>query len=195
MLFIIMTERPGFPRFKGPYKTFSVAISTNREHGTESRLLVYSQGSRAKVIKYLWLKFLWDELSRQEMKLFLYLSEVLNNPLKYAALRATILKGKKQVRERIENCPFLPEEDKPLRINYQGIRCLNVEIYEFERRLPKVPKYSGWIKSSSSKGSKRSRGSSFLDPLAIIENDYEDIVFDWYSYLTVGDKETFSQQE
>jgi hypothetical protein len=164
-----------------------VVLNTNREKGTESGLLVLSQGSRAKVIKYLWLKFLWDELSRQEMRLFLSMPEVLNSELYFATLRAVQLIGKKEVRTRLIEAPFVDEKERPTRARYLGFKCLNVEIQEIDRRLPRVPKFSGWIRSASSIGSKRPRGSSLLDPLAIIENDYEEEVFDWFNYLTVGD--------
>jgi len=182
-----MTERSGFPRFSGSFKTFSVRLNTNRETGTEERLLVYSQGSRAKVVNFLWYKFLWDELSRIEYELFLAMPETLNSPMKFAALRATLLYGKKRVRNKLKNCPFLTEKELPTRKRYQGYKHLNVEISRFTRNLPKVPKFKGWIKSLSTEGKGRPRGPSFLEPLAIIENDYEDNVFDWYNYLTVDE--------
>jgi len=189
------TARPGFPRFGGPFKTFSVSVSTNREKGTDSRLLVYSQGSRAVVSEYLWLKFLWDELSRKEMELFLSLPETLKSEIKISALRAVLLLGKRVVRERLINFPaYLTEKENPSRKRYLGYKRLDVEIYDLTRSLPKVPKFSGWVRSSSSVGSKRSsRGPSFLEPLAIQENDYEDIKFDWYNYLTVGDEFLYPQ--
>jgi hypothetical protein len=181
-----MTTRPGFPSFKGAFKTFSVSVSTNREYGTDSRLLVYSQGSRAKVLKYLWLKHLWDELSQKEFELFITCPETLNNPLQYGALRASFIIGKVKVREQLIDCPFLEESDKPLRVYYQGFKRLDVEISRFTRSLPKVPKFKGWIRSSSAKDSKRRQGGSRdLSPLAIMDYDYEELYFDWYNYLTV----------
>jgi hypothetical protein len=156
---------------------------------------VYSQGSRAKVVEYLWLKYLWDELSKKEMELFLLLPETLNSEIKISALRAVLLLGKRVVRERLINFPaYLDEKERPSRERYQGFKRLDVEIYDFIRNLPKVPKFSGWVRSSSSVGSKRSsRGPSFLEPLAIIENDYENNKFDWYNYLTVGDEFLYPQ--
>jgi len=179
--------RPGKPRFKGPFKSFSVAVQSNREKGTESRLIVYSQGSRSKVIEFLWLKFLWDELSKQEFELFLALPEILNSEMKFATLRAVLLMGKKKVRQRLNWYEDLILGESSSRKRYLGFLRLDVEIYEFQRSLPKVPKFSGWIRSSSSVGSKKPRGSSFLEPLAILENDYEDEIFDWYNLLTVGE--------
>jgi hypothetical protein len=182
-----MTARPGSPRFSGPFKSFSVSKFTNRETGADSRLLVYSQGSRAKVVKYLWLKFLWDELTKKEFELFLILPETLNSQIKVAVLRSLLIQGKKVTRERLNKALAFMGEEQLTRESYLGYKRIDVEIYDFTRSLPRVPKFSGWIKSSSAVGSKRkSRGPSFLEPLTIIENDYEDVEFDWYSLLTVG---------
>lgn len=182
-----MKAGSGFPRFSGSFKTFRVTVQTNREKGTQDNLVVYSSGSRPAVLKFLWYKFLWDELTKEEWKLFIILPESLNNPMIFGALRALQIKGKKEIRRKILNAPFLSYEERPLRTKYQGIKGLSIEIHEESRKLPKVPKFSGWIRSASSVGSKRQRGPSFLEPLAIIENDYNDFSFDWYSYLTVGD--------
>lgn len=181
-----MIARPSKPKFLGPFKSFSFAISTNRERRVESRVVVYSQGSRPKVIEYLWLKFLWDELSKREFRYFILLPEVLSDDLKSAALRARLILSKKTLRNRIIQCPFLEKKLKPTRLKYQGYKRLNVEFYEFERTLPKTPKFSGWVRNSSAVGSKSPGGPSFLEPLAINEVDYVDNVIDWYHYLTVG---------
>jgi len=180
------TARPGIPRFGGPFKTFSVALFSDREKGFEIRLLVHSQGSRAAVNRYLWLKFLWDNLTRDEMRLFLALPENLNDEIKFAVLRTVLLFPKKVIRTRL-NQVLTKLEMKPfLRENYLGYKRLDVEIHEITRRLPRVPKFSGWIKSSSAKGSKkRSRGPSYLEPLALFESDYEEEYFDWYHILTI----------
>jgi hypothetical protein len=125
------------------------------------------------------------------------MSETLNSEIKVAALRAVLILPKKVVRQRINQYPYWKKEKPPTRKQYLGYKRLDVEIERFTRSLPKVPKFSGWIRSSSRVGSKRtSRGPSFLEPLAIIENDYIDITFDWYSYLTVGDiSELLSEAE
>jgi hypothetical protein len=119
--------------------------------------------------------------------------ETLKSEIKYAALRAVLLIGKKEIRTKLVNCPFLDEQDKPFRERYQGIKGLDVEIRDESRKLPKVPKFSGWIKSSSAVGRKSSKKSPvFTEPLGIIENDYEANVFDWYYYLTVGELSSHS---
>lgn len=183
-----MQTRPGLPRFLGGFKTFSVSVSTDREKGTESRLLVYSQGSRAKVVKYLWLKYLWDELSKEEMELLYSLPEFINSEIKIATLRAVMILGKRETRKRLNRTLTLLQRETFTREQYQGYKRLDVEIKRFTRNLPKVPKFSGWVRSSSSIGSKRPTGGpSFLEPLASNEDEYENFEHDWYSYLTVDD--------
>jgi hypothetical protein len=141
------------------------------------------------VEEYLWLKFLWDELSKVEFALFLTLPGTLNSEVKLATLRSLLVQGKKITRERLVRMQIFLGETPSSRERYLGFKRLDVEIQEIERKLPRIPKFSGWIKSSSAVGSKRSRGPSYLEPLAINENDYEDVIFDWYNYLTVGDLE------
>lgn len=183
-----MTTRSRIPRFSGGFKTFSVSQFNDREKGTESRLFVYSQGSRPKVHKYLWLKMLWNELTKEEWELFYSMSETLNSEIIYSSLRAINFQGKRKTRQRLINSPLIPEEDKPSYDRYRGFMRLKVEISKETRSLPKVPKFSGYIKSASAVGSKQPRKSSFLDLMAVNENDYKmEIVFDWFTYLTIGE--------
>lgn len=191
-----MSARPRNPRFSGGFTTWSLSISTNREKRNESRLLVFSQGSRAKTVKYLWYKFLWEELTSQEMELFMLLPETLNSDFKIDTIRAILERGKKEIREKLERCPFLDKELAPSKEHYQGIRSFNIEIHKISRSLPKTKKFSGWIRSASAAGSKNSQGGSRfeLEPLDKHENDYEDKVFNWYTYLTVVDSVLLTQQ-
>ncbi len=178
---------PRFPKFKGKFKTFSLALNTNRETGLEQRLRVFSQGSRATVFEYLWLTWLGGTLSDSEFELFLVLPETLNNEMIYNAIKASYSVDKRHIRERLITFPFRNPKDTPSYQKYQGIRkSIVVETYKFSRSLPKVPKFSGWIKSSSQVGSKRPSGSSFLEPPTLHWIDYTVTKFDWYFYLTVG---------
>lgn len=185
-----MKARPSKPRFAGSFKTFTVSISTNREYGVESRYCVFSQGSRNKVLEYLWLKLLWDELSREEVRLLMFLD--LKSELNFSIFRSINSKGKQYTRNRLNR---IFKDNRYSRERYQGFKRLDVEIYEFQRYLPKPTKFSGWIRSASATGSKRqSGGSSDLETLTSIE--YEDeIKIDWYYLLTVVDESEISQWE
>lgn len=184
-----MIARPSLPRFTGPFKSFTVSISTDREKGTESRFLVYSQGSRVKVLEYLWLKFLWDELTKEEFQLFILAPETLNSEIKVAALRALLIIGKKELRTRLNKMEKFLMLKTSSKERYQGYKRLNVEIHRITRNLPKVRKFSGYVRSLSATGSKRSGGPRELEPLAINEYDYDEKIVDWYTLLTVGEIE------
>lgn len=177
--------RPRKPRFTGGFKTFSVSTSINREKKTESRLIVFSQGSRSKVLEFLWLKFLWDELSRFEFILLIH-SGILNSDVKFNVIKAINKQGKRKTRERLNS---LFPDGTFSRERYQGFKRLDVEIHEISRSLPRTLKFSGWIRSSSAKGSKHSSGgSSFLETLTPPDYIYqEEQNFDWYYLLTVED--------
>ena len=183
-----MKARPSLPRFSGSFKTFTVSISTNRETGIEDRYFVFSQGSRTKVFEFLWLKLLWDELSKNEIRL-LFLSE-LDSDLNFSIMKSINKMGKRHTRERLQ---ILFPDGKYSRKRYQGFKRLDVEIYEFQSYLPKLPKFSGWIRSASATGSKRqSGGSELLDTLTNIE--YKDeIIVNWFHLLTVVDNTEISQ--
>lgn len=183
-----MTTRPRLPRFSGGFKSFSVSQSSDREKGTESRLFVYSQGSRTKVHEYLWLKMLWNELTKLEWELFYSMPETLNSEIIYSSLRAINFQGKRRTRQRLIASPLIEKKDKPTHDRYRGFMRLKVEISKEIRSLPKVPKFSGYIRSASAVGSKSPGKSSFLDLMVVNENDYNmEIVFDWFTYLTIGD--------
>lgn len=175
--------RPRKPRFTGGFKTFSVSTSINRENRTEDRLIVFSQGSRSKVLEYLWLKFLWDELSRLEYLLLIH-SGVLQSDVKFNVFKALNYQGKRKTRKRLN---LLFPEGTYSRERYQGYKRLDVEIHEISRSLSRTRKFSGWIRSSSAKDNKRaSGGSSFLETLTPPDYVYVDEqIFDWYFLLTV----------
>jgi hypothetical protein len=123
------------------------------------------------------------------MELFLAMPETLNSEMKFATLRAALSTRKTILRTKLSECSFLEEKERPTRLRYLGFKRLDVEISRITRNLQKVPKFSGWIRSSSAVGSKRRPGGpSYLEPLAINENDYIDYVFDWFAYLTVGEQ-------
>lgn len=184
-----MKVRPSLPRFSGSFKTFTVSISSNRETGVEDRYFVFSQGSRSKVLNYLWLKLLWDELSRKEIRLLMLTD--LQSDLNFAILRSINSKGKKATRQRLNQ---IFSDGSYSRERYQGFKRLDVEIYEFQSYLPKLPKFSGWIRSASATGSKRQSGGSsdLLDTLTNIEFEVVNKI-DWYYLLTVVDIAEVSQ--
>jgi hypothetical protein len=95
-----------------------------------------------------------------------------------------------KTRKRLNYLLILFGKETFLRTQYQGFKRLDVEIQRITRSLRRVPKFSGWVRSIAAIGKNRPGGPSFLEPLAIMENDYED-KFDWYYHLTVGESGSF----
>jgi hypothetical protein len=190
-----LSVAPRKPRFKGRFITTKVKLTTDHEKGMECRLIVYSKGSRQAIIKFLWLKFLWDQLTRSEFLLFLSIPEVLSNEKMFNYLSVINTIPKKIARRNLLKAEEYLEIEISSRERYQGIKDLDIEIYQETRNLPKPPKFSGYVKTPSSVGTKSSRGSSFLetttDPDVIMKSLIEPI--SWYKLLTVGTDSLLSE--
>lgn len=181
---------PSFPRFRGPFKTHKFGLSTDREKGTLSFLIVYSQGSRHKVMEFLWLKLIWDELSHSEFELLYHSPEFLNDERKFAFLRACLILPKKILRRRLLAIEGILGIKLSSRERYLGMKSrLDLEIHKGLGRLPKVRKYSGYCKTPSSVGTKRGRGVVDTTPDSLLPDEYEfeNGTVDWYNLLSVGD--------
>lgn len=177
---------PEIPEFRGKFHRWSVIINTNREKGTQEELLVFSSGKRGATLRYLWLKLLWNQLTSLEFQYFISLPEVLGNNKMHSFLKAILNFPKRELREKIikfEN--FLGEKVSSFK-SYQGIRSMHLEIHRIERDLPRVKPYSGYVKSPSSVGTK-SQKTPFLESPAYSEFIIEEINYDWFELLTVGE--------
>lgn len=190
-----LSVAPRKPRFKGRFITTKVKLTTDHEKGMECRLIVYSKGSRQAIIKFLWLKFLWDQLTRSEFLLFITLPEVLSNEKMFNYLSVINTIPKKIARKNLLKAEEYLDLEISSRERYQGIKDLDIEIYQETRNLPKPPKFSGYVKTPSSVGTKSSRGSSFLetttDPDVVLKSLIEPI--SWYKLLTVGTDSLLSE--
>jgi hypothetical protein len=179
---------PRFPRFSGRFFTHSVRVNADHELGQEEVLIVYSKGSRSALVKFLWLKFLWDQLTREEFFLFINLNEVLNNEKIYNYLKVINEIPKRIARKRLLEVERKLQMDISSRESYQGIKYMSIEIYFQIRRLPKPEKFSGYVKTPSAVGTKSRSGSSFLetttDQNEILKSLIEPI--SWYRLLTIG---------
>jgi hypothetical protein len=179
---------PSKPRFSGRFFTHAVRINADHEKGEEEVLIVYSKGSRLALVKYLWLKFLWDQLTKEEFLLFISMNETLQNEKKFNYLKIINEIPKKEARKRLLNLETRLGEEVSKRESYQGIKYLGIEIYIQIRRLPKPTKFSGYVKTPSAVGTKSRGGSSFLetttDQNEILKSLIEPI--NWYRLLAIG---------
>jgi len=183
-----LSVAPRKPRFSGGFKTTTIVFSTDHESGVVGKLVVYSKGARLTVFKYLWLKFLWDQLTRQEYLLLISFPEAINNEKVYNYFRVINQIPKKIARRNLLRAERFLGLEESSRERYQGIKGLVVEIHYRLDSLPKPPKFSGYVKTPSSVGSKSRGGSSFLetttDPDEIMKSLLEPM--NWFQLLTVG---------
>jgi len=172
------------PKFSGPFHTWRQSLFTDREKGIETVLLVYSSGSREAVREYLWLKFLWNQLSQIERTLFLA-SLRDTEEKKWSTMKLMQIFPKKVIRRRLNNLEFLFGEKVSSKERLSGYYQLRIEIREETRRLPRPPKFSGYIKSPSAAGSKRQLVRQLLDEMVTGE-EYVDVEkVSWYKLLSV----------
>lgn len=164
--------------------------SEDREHGTQDVFVVFSSGKRQTLHRYLWLKLVWDELTKEEFNLFISMKETLDNDKIVGFLRSKLTISRKILRKRLIEIETILGEKVSKREEYQGLQRINFEFYEVQRKLPKVRKYSGYIRTPSKAGTKRS-SKTLLEPGDLISEWVEDNVVDYFHFLTVGEIELF----
>jgi hypothetical protein len=120
-------------------------------------------------------------------------SEFLNSEKKIAFFRTLLLIPKREARKRLLALEALvdPENISSYK-RYLGYKRISVDIQRITRRLPKVRKFSGYVKSASAIGSKHSGGSGIPEPLATFVYESEENKVDWFHLLSVGDISMFS---
>jgi len=172
-----------YPKFSGGFQSWRVTLQTDYNRGLQEDLLVFSSGKREAALNHLWLKFLWDQLSKDEFVLFI-LTLKDSDHKKVAFLKANLIIGRKELRRRLNILEFELGQKVSSRTRYQGSKSQRIEIQRVQRRLPKPKKYSGYVKNISSLGTK-SRKTRFLETI-----DRRDVFleeeFDWYSSLLKG---------
>lgn len=169
----------------GPLHRFPIVFSINRDKGTLRRWIVFSQGKRSTLTKYLFGKMLWDELSSFERSVFFSLPEVTNDFTIYLSLKALVLgTSKRDLRERLRTGNFLGFKYIP-RAQYLSIqgRC-DFFFKQEEINLRSVPKYSGYTKHYKDKGSLRPHVDTFVSESDPTFSDISEECL--LNYLTVG---------
>lgn len=165
------------PRFRGGFFTWRSTIFTDHENGVKAVFLVLSSGKREVVKRHLWLKLVWDQLTKIEFELFLTLLKD-SDYLYWSFLKLLVFVPKKTLRKNlIKNETKL---DLPIssRESYTGSQRINIEIQKEIRSLPKPPKFSGYIKSLSSRG-KSLPGEKGIEPLSSVPSEYQEVI-DYY---------------
>jgi len=140
-----------FPRFQGGFHTWRQTIFIDQENRIKDVFLVFSSGKREAVQKLLWHKLVWDQLSKIEFELFIFLLKdsdyIYWSFLKLLAfIPKKILRKNLNVAEKRLNLPITSRE------SYIGLLRIRIEIRKETRSLPKTKKFSGYIKSLASRG-------------------------------------------
>jgi hypothetical protein len=153
------------------------------------RWIVLSKGKRTSVLRFLFSKWLFDELSRIELMLLLDLPEFLSNDFMSACFRIANMLGKKELRRRLKRIEsILPRELIFDRKKYIGLKSLRVSIRIERLESPEYPKFTGWRRHQRvAKGSPE--GSPKWDDLVLrTEIDVLTSPLDWFVLLiSVGE--------
>lgn len=171
--------------FRGPLIEFPIVKSINREKGTLRRWIVFSQGKRSTLVKYLFGKLLWDELNSFEQSVFWHLREITEDRTIWLSLKALSLDvSKRNLRRRLEKGMFLGFNFIS-RQQYLTIKGrVNFFFLEEEIILRKTPKYSGYTKHYKDKGSLRPEREFLSEVLEPVSDISDEIML---TYLTVGE--------
>lgn len=140
------------PSFSGPFRKFDVDLLVDQEGAKVDFLRVFSSGKRGTVLRFLKAKYLWDTLTKREMKLLIYLLP--EKDLLFWTVLTAVAKGipKKEIRNRVNFiAPFIGEETIT-RDNWNGLKSVRIEVLEGQRRLPRTKKYTGYVRSIASLG-------------------------------------------
>lgn len=168
--------------------------SSNRPKNlsTETFWVVRTPFRRQKFFQYLQMKRLLDLCSDFELRCLYDVPGVLEDNLYIDALRAWTTDVPKDILwqrlQLMQRFLLRPEWSPNLFYTYEGTICY--EMMEIQRSIRKVKKFSGYVRNSSSVGSKKSSRISLPIPESFEWNSNEEI--DYYHFLTVG--EFFSGQ-
>lgn len=185
-IFLVSKPSDELTSFRGPLLSYPIVQSINRETSVLRRWIVFSQGKRSTLIRYLFGKLLWDELNKFEKEILFNLPEVTNDITIFLSLKALNLgTSKRDLRKRLEQSPF-PDLYFISRQSYLSIKGCVKFFFKFEEiSVRKTRKFSGYTKHYKDHGSLGiEREFYFSDTLEPYENVSEEILF---HYLTVGE--------
>jgi len=132
-------------------------------------------------MNYLWLKHLWEQLTKIEYELFI-LTLGPKDYKKWIFLKMQIKFSKKDLRTRLTEIEHRQGTKTSSYERYLGIRHLRIEIQRETRILPKTKKFSGYIKSLAQRGKSSSteKGIEPLssDPLEYIVQEDQDLLWE-----------------
>lgn len=154
---------------------------------TETFWIIKTPFRRVTFLEYLQLKLLMGLSNSLEQRCLYDAPGVLENDLYIDALRAWMTDvPEKLLWERLQVLQKLLGMNiwsKNLYYTLEGV--VAYEIMEVQKSIRKVEKYSGYVRNSSSVGSKRMNSISRQEPESFEWNN--DVEIDFYGFLTVGE--------
>lgn len=139
------------------------------------RWVLRSSGRRAKIIQFLFHKWLFSNLNRKEFELFIELPEIMRDNMIFSALKARgIGYPLKSIRSALKlSSSLLFGKKAPTVERWNGYKTFSLEIEKEIVQRPKraIVKYSGWKRHQNDHGS---LGPPKEDPFysePLIEND------------------------
>lgn len=175
--FLKSNPSKGFHEFK-----LDSTTSTPKEGGVV-RWYVISSGKRSTLFKYLFLKWLWDELTSQEWYLVLNSPEFFSSKEFVASARA-LAAGipKKVIRDRLNKYHLLVGLKPLSQERYRSMKGIRYEFCEFELAVKPAKKFSGWVRHQNDQGSLRVSSVFEIEPSIFTEKSEIDLFF----ILSVG---------
>lgn len=149
------------------------------------RWVVLSRGKQSKTVRFLFAKWLWDELTLVEMWFLLDTAEFQNSEFLIDCFRISRELGKKELRKVLEKLDLILVLPYPVtRRQYKSLQSMGVSISVEYVPVPSYAPFSGWVrhhrKSSARIGSIPIWDTNRLDP------DFDDTGFFWYDLLSVA---------
>jgi len=156
---------------------------------TNSRLVarwsIISSGRLTAIRKFLFLKWLWDELSREEFSLFIDIPGVLSDPRTFACLKARADGLPKEIiRRRLLTAEKLLGLKLSSRSSWEGIKRLHVSFFKIETTAPRVQKYTGWARHHNDQGT---LPKVKPDGLTLPYEEHLDVNKFWITLIVVGE--------
>lgn len=173
---------------KGGFRRYTIVRSIDREKGLLKRWTILSPGRLDALVRYLWGKWLWDELSQEEYAIFLSMDIIFKAPTIYLSLKAKLFGvSKKDIRHRLETLHNLMGTVYVSREQYLSIKANCTFFFvEEDRPLASVPKYSGYTRHYRDQGSlskiRPDMVSDFVEVPSFVDQDR--LIFE---FLTVGE--------
>lgn len=173
--------------FKSHSKGFhEFIVSSNTPSPKLGESVVYwyaiSSGKRTTLFKFLFLKWLWDELTSQEFLFLLNLPEFFSSK-EFQPCLAAVARGvpKRTIRVRLNNFRKLQGLKPWSQEMYKSMKSLRYVLGEVVLGTQPAKKFSGWVRHHKDHGSLR---GVLVEPTPSIFT--ESVEFDLFMILSVG---------